>query len=94
MKRTRILVLILCACFVPVVWGQQAHTGSDWKQFHRGNMKRANPYESVLNVDNVGNLELKWSYTTGQAVYTSPAVADGVVYVGSYDGNVYAFSLK
>ena len=30
-----------------------------------------------------------WSYTTGSEVYSSPAVANGVVYVGSFDGNVY-----
>ena len=35
-----------------------------------------------------------WSYTTGNSVYSSPAVANGVVYVGSYDGNVYAFDLS
>jgi eukaryotic-like serine/threonine-protein kinase len=35
-----------------------------------------------------------WSYTTGGGVYSSPTVADGVVYVGSDDGNVYAFGLK
>jgi outer membrane protein assembly factor BamB len=27
-------------------------------------------------------------------VWSSPAVANGTVYVGSYDGNVYAFGLK
>jgi len=32
-----------------------------------------------------------WTATTGNAVYSSPAVANGVVYVGSYDGRVYAF---
>jgi glucose dehydrogenase len=32
-----------------------------------------------------------WNYTTGGAVYSSPAVANGVVYVGSNDGKVYAF---
>ena len=31
-----------------------------------------------------------WAYTTGGQVYSSPAVADGTVYIGSYDGNVYA----
>jgi len=35
-----------------------------------------------------------WSYTTGSVVFSSPAVANGVVYVGSDDGNVYAFGLK
>jgi outer membrane protein assembly factor BamB len=29
---------------------------------------------------------------TGSAVYSSPAVANGVVYVGSYDGKLYAFT--
>jgi outer membrane protein assembly factor BamB len=33
-----------------------------------------------------------WSYTTGNDVYSSPAVANGVVYVGSEDGNVYALN--
>ncbi len=34
---------------------------------------------------------LKWSYTTGDYVYSSPAIAsDGTVYVGSVDNNLYA----
>ncbi len=32
-----------------------------------------------------------WSYKTGEAVLSSPAIANGVVYVGSNDGKVYAF---
>ena len=31
-----------------------------------------------------------WNFTTGDAIWSSPAVADGVVYVGSNDDNVYA----
>ena len=34
-----------------------------------------------------------WSYATGGYVRSSPTVADGVVYVGSYDHNLYAFDL-
>jgi hypothetical protein len=34
---------------------------------------------------------LVWSYRTGSDVYSSPAVSNGVVYIGSYDHNVYAF---
>ena len=34
--------------------------------------------------------DLLWRYQTGHWVESSPAVADGVVYVGSYDTNVYA----
>jgi eukaryotic-like serine/threonine-protein kinase len=34
----------------------------------------------------------KWTATRGSAVDSSPAVANGVVYVGSTDGNLYAFN--
>jgi len=33
-----------------------------------------------------------WTYTTGGYVYSSPAVADGRVYVGSIDDNVYCLN--
>lgn len=34
--------------------------------------------------------ELRWTYLTGGEVYSSPAVAYGIVYVGSNDGKLYA----
>ena len=33
-----------------------------------------------------------WSYTTGVAINSSPAVVNGVVYIGSEDGTVYALN--
>ena len=36
---------------------------------------------------------LKWTFLTGGAVYSSPAVgADGTIYIGSYDGKLYAIN--
>jgi hypothetical protein len=68
MKRINIVVLILCATFAPVAWGQprtcKAYT--PWAQFHRYNMQRWNRCEKVLNVNNVGKLSLKWSAPMGQ----------------------------
>ena len=61
-----------------------------WSEFHRPNMTRWSKYENVLNVHNVGSLVHKWSYVT--SVGSSPTVADGVVYVGSDDFNVYALN--
>jgi outer membrane protein assembly factor BamB len=37
---------------------------------------------------------LLWSYKTGVYVNSARAVVNGVVYVGSSDGNVCAFGLK
>jgi outer membrane protein assembly factor BamB len=65
---------------------------SDWTEFHRDNMQRWNPYETVLNVNNVGRLQRKWSFIKGREVFSSPAVANGVAYVGSLDGNLYALN--
>jgi len=33
-----------------------------------------------------------WSYTTRAAIYSSPVVSDGTVYVGSNDGGLYALN--
>jgi outer membrane protein assembly factor BamB len=33
-----------------------------------------------------------WNYTTGSGITSSPAAADGAVYVGSFDKNVYAIN--
>jgi hypothetical protein len=67
---------------------------TNWNQFHRRNMARFNPYEKFLTVNNVRSLGLKWSYSTAGVVDSSLAVVNGVIYVGSFDGNIYAFSLK
>jgi outer membrane protein assembly factor BamB len=68
---------------------------ADWTEFHRDNMQRWNPYETTLGVNNVGTLGLKWSYVItnpDQFSDSSPAVTNGVVYIGAEDGNVYALN--
>ena len=60
-----------------------------WSEFHRSNMARRNPYETTLNVDNVGRLRLKWHFATGGG-FSSPAMVNGVVYIGAGNRNVYA----
>ncbi len=49
-----------------------------------------NPYENTLSPYNVGNLEQAWSFATGGAVNSTPAVVNGILYAGSEDGHVYA----
>ncbi len=51
----------------------------------------ANPYEQILDPTTVRSLTKKWSYSTGDVIdFSSPAVAGGVVFIGSQDGNIYA----
>jgi outer membrane protein assembly factor BamB len=35
-----------------------------------------------------------WKFNTGDPIYSSPAVADGKVYIGSYDGKVYCLDAR
>jgi len=63
---------------------------TDTMQF-RYNATHTGDYSAVAGSVQPNN-QLKWNYTTvtGAWFYSSPAVANGVVYVGSDDYNVYA----
>jgi hypothetical protein len=50
-----------------------------------------NPYETKLSPATVATLVQAWTDPTGKAIFSSPAVANGVVYVGSEDDKLYAF---
>ena len=52
---------------------------------------RNNPYEHILNVTNVSQLHQAWTVRTGDVVFSSPTVANGLAYVGSWDHKLYAF---
>lgn len=66
---------------------------TDWTKYHFDlSNSGLNPYENVLSPDTVGNLALDWQYTTQGINLSSPAVVNGVVYVGSQDHNVYALN--
>ena len=63
-----------------------ASSPGDWTQFRRDNMQRWNPYETVLGVNNAGNLQLKWSRSENLADFLSdPVVANGVLYFNGSD---------
>ncbi len=50
-----------------------------------------NPYEKILNSTNVSELVQAWQAPTGNSIGSVPTVANGVVYVSSSDGKMYAF---
>ena len=53
-------------------------------------MWRADPTHSSTAQEGPSNLSLAWKFTTNGAVISSPSVADGIVYFGSQDKNIYA----
>jgi eukaryotic-like serine/threonine-protein kinase len=80
-----------------VAGSETTATATNWTQLHyRANGTRFNPLETILGPGNVGGLEVKWTYLTGEGpgIYSSPAVVNGVVYIGSDDDNVYALNAE
>jgi len=73
------LTVVLSACDWATFRHDAAHTGN-------------NASETAVGVGNVSTLTPIWSATTGGSVVSSPAVVDGVAYVGSADGLLHAYS--
>ncbi len=48
-----------------------------------------NPYEQILSPTTVSALKEKWTHRTTGLIRSSPAIANGVVYVGSHDHTLY-----
>ena len=91
----RLLALIVAAGVVPVLMPATtvAATG-DWPQFRESQTHEAhNTNEHTISDINAPALGLAWTGATAAAVNSSPAVANGVVYVGSSDGKLYAFAV-
>jgi len=68
------------------VWaiGTSTIPTSDWP------MWRADASHSSTAQGGPSNLSLAWKFSTNGSVISSPSVANGIVYVGSQDKNIYA----
>ena len=65
---------------------------TDWAQASFNSSHQGwNIFENGIGTANVATLGQVWTAPTGGAVDSSPAVVNNVAYVGSADGNLYAF---
>ena len=70
-----------CLQSSPAVYGGLVYTGSyTWS-----------PVDKIYAL-NASTGEVVWNYTTGGGVWSSPAISDGTVYVGSGDNKLYALN--
>ncbi len=94
MRIVRIGAMAAVCLSLSVVASPASAAGTvNWPQFrfnddHTG----LNPFETVLNARNVPTLRVAWQAQLGRLVdFSSPAVVDGVVYIGSSDGRLWAY---
>ena len=95
----RVVVFTILALFMLTVWthstsvshpqpyteGGSGSTDYPWSMFHY------NQYRIGATAANAPSSPTQmWRFPTGSFVYSSPAVSDGLVFVASYDTNVYA----
>ncbi len=86
MTKFRIFVAVFCIIFL-LSSVSATFANADWMMFH------ADPSHSGLVT---GNSTLSstplWKYATDGVVESSAAVVSGVLYVGSFDNNIYALN--
>lgn len=73
-----------------VIGALAVSASADWKTYQHDSSHSGYSAESQINTSNVQTLAQAWSFVTGDWVTGTPLVADGVVYIGSWDGNMYA----
>jgi outer membrane protein assembly factor BamB len=100
MRRVRIAAI---AAVSVAVWSSAANGSSfaraapaapvNWTQFRFDNHHTGvNPFETTLTAQNVDRLQLSWQAQLGRLVdSSSPAVVNGVLYIGSSDGRLWAY---
>jgi eukaryotic-like serine/threonine-protein kinase len=71
-----------------------ASTGALLWSYTTGGAVGSSSYDKKVYALKAKTGALLWSYTTDSGMYSSPAVSNGVLYVGSLEGGVYAFGLK
>ncbi len=62
----------------------------DWTMFRRDLFRTGSTGEAVETPEG----KLKWMFSTGASVHSSPSVVDGTVYIGSRDYHLYALDAE
>ncbi|HKQ08038.1 MAG TPA: PQQ-binding-like beta-propeller repeat protein [Blastocatellia bacterium] len=66
------------------------NAAAEWPMYQRDAAHTGYAVASNISASNIANLRQAWGYQTGGIVTGTPVVAGGMVYVGSWDGRMYA----
>jgi eukaryotic-like serine/threonine-protein kinase len=84
MKKIYFSLFITCFLFV------QCNNKSRWNDVFHADEAHTGIYHSAGG-KNLG--VVKWKFKTGDKIFSSPVIKDGLVYIGSEDSNLYAIKL-
>jgi outer membrane protein assembly factor BamB len=88
-----LVLLTLSLLLAPILTPDRSRAADDagkldWRVF-RGNAEQTGVVAAALP----DKLEVLWTFSTKDSIEGAPAIADGVVYVGSFDEYLYALDL-
>ena len=83
------ILVVLVICLVTSGIQAQQETNIPWAMFHTAQKSNIN---SSLQHKTIG--ALKWKFKTGGKIFSSPAIVNGLAFIGSEDGNLYAIDIK
>jgi outer membrane protein assembly factor BamB len=87
-KKTITTILILSCFFTCLSLSSSGLAlANDWPMFHHDIA-----HTGYVNGTGPTTNQILWNYTTNDDAGSSPCVVNGIVYVGSSDGNVYALN--
>jgi outer membrane protein assembly factor BamB len=97
LSKRAVASVLVAAAFTAIsatAYGQPAQKSVDWPQFRFDDHHTGyNKFESTISPKNAKFLFPKWKSRLGEPVYkSSPTVVNGVVYIGSQDGTLWAYS--
>jgi outer membrane protein assembly factor BamB len=78
---TTVAIISLLMISVVILNVKATDATSTWPAFHFG----------VTTSNGPSTNQVAWTFKAENGFWSSRAVADGIVYAGSYDHNVYAF---
>jgi polyvinyl alcohol dehydrogenase (cytochrome) len=73
-----------------VIGAISAGTSAEWTMYQHDSSHTGNSQGSGISTANASALTQLWSFQSGARITGTPIVSGGVVYAGSWDGNMYA----
>ncbi len=87
---------VFVAAILAVVLGLLGVVSADnWSQYgHDANHSGTNGDPTILSTAKAASLGVRWTFSTGGTIAGSAAIVDDSLYVGSWDGNLYALDAE